>query len=80
MNGRGNNGIPRKFDIERAYSPDKTVPTISETGLTEPPDLEKDPDYWKDDKPKRVVKYPGTARNAPCPCGSGKKYKRCHGA
>ena len=20
-----------------------------------------------------------TARNAPCPCGSGKKYKRCHG-
>ena len=19
-------------------------------------------------------------RNAPCPCGSGKKYKRCHGA
>ncbi|NCV74076.1 MAG: hypothetical protein EBW24_04025, partial [Actinobacteria bacterium] len=18
--------------------------------------------------------------NAPCPCGSGKKYKRCHGA
>jgi preprotein translocase subunit SecA len=24
--------------------------------------------------------YPGTAKNAPCPCGSGKKYKRCHGA
>ncbi len=21
-----------------------------------------------------------TARNAPCPCGSGKKYKHCHGA
>ena len=21
----------------------------------------------------------GTPRNAPCPCGSGKKYKRCHG-
>ena len=21
-----------------------------------------------------------TPRNAPCPCGSGKKYKRCHGA
>ena len=21
----------------------------------------------------------GTAKNAPCPCGSGKKYKRCHG-
>ena len=22
----------------------------------------------------------GTSRNAPCPCGSGRKYKRCHGA
>jgi len=21
-----------------------------------------------------------TGRNDPCPCGSGKKYKRCHGA
>jgi preprotein translocase subunit SecA len=24
--------------------------------------------------------YPGTARNAACPCGSGRKYKRCHGS
>ena len=23
---------------------------------------------------------PGPSRNSPCPCGSGKKYKRCHGA
>ncbi|GAB3733048.1 preprotein translocase subunit SecA [Nocardiopsis nanhaiensis] len=23
--------------------------------------------------------YAGTARNSPCPCGSGKKYKKCHG-
>ena len=21
-----------------------------------------------------------TGRNAPCPCGSGKKFKHCHGA
>ena len=21
-----------------------------------------------------------TGRNEPCPCGSGKKYKKCHGA
>ena len=27
-----------------------------------------------------VVTGGGTSRNAPCPCGSGKKYKRCHGA
>jgi preprotein translocase subunit SecA len=25
------------------------------------------------------LEYPGAARNAPCPCGSGKKYKVCHG-
>ena len=24
--------------------------------------------------------YAGISRNADCPCGSGKKYKRCHGA
>jgi hypothetical protein len=24
-------------------------------------------------------RYPGTARGAPCPCGSGEKYKRCCG-
>ncbi|HPO17984.1 MAG TPA: UPF0149 family protein [Rubrivivax sp.] len=28
--------------------------------------------------PRRVDKTPG--RNEPCPCGSGKKYKKCHGA
>ena len=27
--------------------------------------------------PVSVAKAPG--RNAPCPCGSGKKYKKCHG-
>ena len=25
------------------------------------------------------VEYAGTPKNAPCPCGSGRKYKRCHG-
>jgi len=28
--------------------------------------------------PRRVVAAPG--RNDPCPCGSGRKYKKCHGA
>jgi preprotein translocase subunit SecA len=27
---------------------------------------------------RRTGKTPG--RNDPCPCGSGKKYKKCHGA
>jgi uncharacterized protein len=28
--------------------------------------------------PVRKTATPG--RNDPCPCGSGKKYKKCHGA
>jgi preprotein translocase subunit SecA len=27
-----------------------------------------------------VTRTGDVSRNAPCPCGSGKKYKRCHGA
>jgi preprotein translocase subunit SecA len=30
--------------------------------------------------PVRKSDWAKTSRNAPCPCGSGKKYKRCHGA
>lgn len=38
--------------------------------------------FWVEHAPKpatrRVEATPG--RNDPCPCGSGKKYKKCHGA
>ena len=30
-------------------------------------------------QPDPASRPPKIARNAPCPCGSGKKYKRCHG-
>ncbi len=36
-----------------------------------------------DKTPKKktpYVKKETTGRNDPCPCGSGKKYKHCHGA
>jgi uncharacterized protein YecA (UPF0149 family) len=26
-----------------------------------------------------VIKGDKVGRNDPCPCGSGKKYKKCHG-
>jgi preprotein translocase subunit SecA len=29
--------------------------------------------------PARPESWGKTSRNAPCPCGSGKKYKHCHG-
>jgi preprotein translocase subunit SecA len=30
--------------------------------------------------PKQVVAGKKVGRNEKCPCGSGKKYKHCHGA
>jgi preprotein translocase subunit SecA len=32
------------------------------------------------DRSTPLVKGPKVGRNEPCPCGSGKKYKNCHGA
>jgi preprotein translocase subunit SecA len=31
-------------------------------------------------KVQTVVAGPKVGRNDPCPCGSGRKYKKCHGA
>lgn len=36
--------------------------------------------YWKQKKSGTIVKGKKIGRNDPCPCGSGKKYKRCCGA
>jgi preprotein translocase subunit SecA len=32
------------------------------------------------EKPQPVRTAKKVGRNEPCPCGSGKKYKKCHGA
>ena len=32
------------------------------------------------EKPEQVIRREKIGRNDPCPCGSGKKYKKCHGA
>ena len=32
------------------------------------------------EKPQQVIRRERIGRNDPCPCGSGKKYKKCHGA
>ena len=38
-----------------------------------------EPEEFKDKKDLPVDKD-SAGRNDPCPCGSGKKYKKCHGA
>ena len=38
---------------------------------------------WPDDEPvdpNNPKTWDKVQRNAPCPCGSGRKYKHCHGA
>ncbi|MEX0679115.1 MAG: DUF1186 domain-containing protein [Pirellulales bacterium] len=51
-------------------------------------DLELDNDAWEDDWTRAVARIPPTTirntqprvgRNDPCPCGSGKKFKKCCG-
>lgn len=42
---------------------------------------EKQQELYKKEKTSHtVVKAPKVGRNDPCPCGSGKKYKKCCGA
>lgn len=36
--------------------------------------------YWQQKKSGTIVKDKEPGRNDPCPCGSGKKYKKCCGA
>lgn len=38
--------------------------------------------YWVQNAPRPETRVVGVVpgRNDPCPCGSGKKYKKCHGA
>ena len=44
-------------------------------------DKEKQKELYKQEKTSHtVVKTPKVGRNDPCPCGSGKKYKKCCGA
>jgi preprotein translocase subunit SecA len=53
-----------------ASAPPAGGPTPSELATNRGEEREK--------APVTVAKEPG--RNDPCPCGSGKKYKKCHGA
>lgn len=48
---------------EKPYLPDQTKPSMDEK-----PSMDDNP--WAGQK---------IGRNDPCPCGSGLKYKKCHG-
>ncbi len=62
--------------------------TVMELGPEEPEELQyssgektgKKPSEEPEEKKSLPIQKTQVGRNDPCPCGSGKKYKRCHGA
>jgi hypothetical protein len=55
----------------------KKIPKLEAPALPSPPsDSDSDSEYVA---PQPFVREPKVGRNDPCPCGSGKKYKKCCG-
>jgi preprotein translocase subunit SecA len=78
---KGNLPISNPDHISSAQNPEKTDMSKLQTsragmemGAGQGQGQQKEP---KKAQPVRVEKKVG--RNEPCPCGSGKKYKQCHG-
>jgi preprotein translocase subunit SecA len=65
--------IARQEDVERMQERRRPQPMqmVMSGGGTSQPASRKPQTVRHDDK---------VGRNDPCPCGSGKKYKKCHGA
>ena len=79
-------------DYDRAGVLERLIPMLKELGKTDEANaLEAEEDFRKKKRnlfrSGKIVQttsgppHPGPkiARNDPCPCGSGKKYKKCHG-
>ncbi len=73
----GETGVIDAFDAERAHNPlENLIAEHETTSLLEEARAETQP--LPAPVEQRVADEVG--RNDACPCGSGKKYKRCHGA
>jgi len=71
--------------VVRNDAPQQIVKNVQETKSEAVPtssELPASPAPAASSKPKTIVNdaFSKTPRNAPCPCGSGKKFKMCHGA
>jgi preprotein translocase subunit SecA len=90
--GNGGTATARRTEAAPA-TPSGTGPQLAVKGLDEPrrapeqlqysaPSLDASPKEGGAAKAAKTATVTGSkepARNAPCPCGSGKKYKVCHG-
>jgi preprotein translocase subunit SecA len=83
--------MPRSvFARAQAIKPEFAGPAVNASPLTAPPEPVKgrrnifesggrSPEPEAVERPKPVTVPEKIGRNDPCPCGSGKKYKKCHG-
>ena len=69
-------GRQRKTDMSRTIANKEEVDSRGDNYAVNENDLADTEEAIKQ-MPIKVEKMPG--RNEPCPCGSGKKYKNCHG-
>ncbi len=57
----------------------KLDPTTGENEMALAPALAGSSDVAVERNPKDPTSWGKVGRNEECPCGSGKKYKHCHG-
>ena len=68
-----------------ASGPDPDGPGVEEHAVppvrhsAPPPEEPEDGSQQRSGAAKADDPYAGVGRNSPCPCGSGKKFKLCHG-
>ena len=69
------------FNVEVEVTQNESNVEVSSKGIGAP-EKQEVPNliYSAADESGEAESSGGASRNGPCPCGSGKKYKRCHGA
>ncbi len=74
-------GLLFHVEVNVEATDENGAPVIAAPGLEVPDQAEVSQlRYTAADEDGSTHQSGGTSRNAPCPCGSGRKYKRCHGA
>ena len=78
----GTHAVAANIMIPGRATPAAPAPAPAEPSPEPEPEIEIEPEAPKEVQlPKIVVRreMPKAGRNDPCPCGSGKKFKNCHG-
>jgi preprotein translocase subunit SecA len=74
--GQIREGREQKTDMSKMRQRKAEMAAAAGNGLMETPDYY---DPSENVKQEPIIAGPKIGRNDPCPCGSGKKYKQCHG-